>query len=204
MSDHIKEIASVLVSRGFTPVAAAGIIGNAYQESGWNPASVGDGGGGLWGFTSGDISLGALQSYAQAHGASWTNAKVQANFLADHVDTQTRQTLNSIKSPTAAASYFMNNWERPYVPTENEARRQQGAEIAYKQISGAPLKAVAKSKSMGTKKQTTAPTQTVTTTTAPTSSAASVLAGLMTPASTTAVPTTVSVSIPKLTPVAIK
>lgn len=148
MSDHIKEIASVLIQRGFTPVAAAGIIGNAKQESGWNPASVGDGGGGLWGFTSGAISLGSLQSYAHAHGADWTNAKVQANFLADHVDGHTKMVLNSVKSPAAAAQYFMENWERPYVPTENLARRQDGAVEAYHQISGGNL-GTAKTKAGG-------------------------------------------------------
>lgn len=139
MSDHIKEIASTLIQRGFTPVAAAGIIGNAKQESGWNPASVGDGGGGLWGFTSGAISLGALQSYAHAHGADWTSAALQANFLADHVDGHTKAILNGIKNPAAAAQYFMENWERPYVPTENLANRQQGATEAYSQIHGGNL-----------------------------------------------------------------
>lgn len=146
MSQHIQEIAKVLVNNGFTPTAAAGIIGNAYQESGWNPTAIEPGthNGGLWGFTSQPVSLGDLQSYASAHGANWADPKIQAKFLVQHIDSSTKNTLNSIKSPTVAASYFMSNWEKPLVSSENEARRQQGAEIAFRQITGANLGSVGK------------------------------------------------------------
>ena len=44
-------IVSFLTSHGYTGNAAAGIAGNIWQESGGNPESVGDGGGGLIGWT---------------------------------------------------------------------------------------------------------------------------------------------------------
>jgi hypothetical protein len=44
-------IVGFLTSHGYTGNAAAGIAGNIYQESGGNPESEGDGGGGLIGWT---------------------------------------------------------------------------------------------------------------------------------------------------------
>ena len=44
-------IVSFLTSHGYTGNAAAGIAGNIWQESDGNPESVGDGGGGLIGWT---------------------------------------------------------------------------------------------------------------------------------------------------------
>ena len=44
-------IMSFLTSHGYTGNAAAGMAGNIYQESGGNPESEGDGGGGLIGWT---------------------------------------------------------------------------------------------------------------------------------------------------------
>jgi hypothetical protein len=112
------------------------VLGNAYQESSWNPASVGDGGGGLWGFTAGAISLDSLQSYAASKGVQWTNPTLQAEFLVKNLSQSDIAGLNAQTTPAAAASWFMNNWEHPLAATENEARRQLGAEIAFKEISG--------------------------------------------------------------------
>jgi hypothetical protein len=44
-------IVGFVTGHGYTGNAAAGIAGNIYQESGGNPESVGDGGGGLIGWT---------------------------------------------------------------------------------------------------------------------------------------------------------
>jgi hypothetical protein len=132
----ISQTAAVFQAAGLNRTAAAGIIGNAYQESSWNPASVGSGGGGLWGFTAGSESLQALQAYAATKGVSWTNPTLQAEFLLKNLPAGDIASLNSQSSPEAAAEWFMTNWERPKVATENLARRQQGAREAYGQIGG--------------------------------------------------------------------
>jgi Phage tail lysozyme len=131
----VKQAGAVLIAAGLTPTAAAGVIGNAYQESSWDTASVGDGGGGLWGFSSGAISLASLQAYAASKGVAWTNPTLQAEFLVKNLSASDISALNAQGSPAAAASWFMDNWEHPAVATENEARRIQGAEIAFKELS---------------------------------------------------------------------
>src|ERR1700744_6064753 len=81
----LTQAGKVLESHGFNKTGAAGVLGNAYQESSWDPSSVGDGGGGLWGFTSGAISLPSLQSYAQQNGENWQDPTTQANFIVQHI-----------------------------------------------------------------------------------------------------------------------
>jgi hypothetical protein len=131
----IQQTAAVFMAAGLNKTAAAGIIGNAYQESSWNPASVGDGGGGLWGFTADPQSLADLQAYAQTRHVTWTNPTVQAEFLLKNLPAGDIATLNQQGSPAAAAAWFMNNWEHPLASSENLARRQQGAQLAYNQIN---------------------------------------------------------------------
>lgn len=130
----INQVGKVLRAGGLNRTAAAGILGNAVQESSDNPAAVGDGGGGLWGFTSSPQSLADLQAFASQHGVSWTNPAVQAEFLLSKLSPAQISALNSQGSPAAAAVWFQNNWEHPLVATENEARRIAGAISAYAQL----------------------------------------------------------------------
>lgn len=127
----ISQIGRGLLSHGLNKIGAAGIIGNALQESGWNPASVGSGGGGLWGFTSSPYSLSDLQSYASSQGRPWADAGLQTQFLLQFLSPGLIKGLNSSPTPGAAAAYFMNEWERPAVATENQANREQGAAQAF-------------------------------------------------------------------------
>ncbi len=129
----------ILVKHGFTPVAAAGIIGNALQESSWNPGSVGSGGGGLWGFTAHPNSLSDLQAFAASKGKPWNKAGIQTRFLLKHISPETKAAVNAARTPEQAAAAFMSGFERPYAPTANLPRRQQGARIAYEQIKQAEL-----------------------------------------------------------------
>lgn len=131
-----QRIAGVLRSGGLNAKAAAGVIGNSVGESSENPASVGDGGGGLWGFTSGAISLGSLQGFAKAHGAHWTDPVIQTKFLLAHMTPGDISALNSQPTARGAAAWFMNNWEHPYAPTEHAGVRMDAAEQALKEIKG--------------------------------------------------------------------
>jgi hypothetical protein len=131
----VSQIGTALHGAGLSRAAAAGIIGNAVQESSLNPSATdGSGNGGLWGFTSSPHSLSDLQAYARSHGADWTNAGVQTDFLLTQLSPSDIAALNSQSTPAAAASWFMNNWEHPLAATENEARRIAGAVQAYGQL----------------------------------------------------------------------
>lgn len=127
----IAQIGRGLLSHGLNKIGAAGIIGNAKQESGWNPASVGSGGGGLWGFTASPYSLADLQAYASQQGRPWADAGLQTQFLLKFLSGSLKQKLNSSASPGAAASVFMSDWERPLASSANLPNREQGAREAF-------------------------------------------------------------------------
>lgn len=130
------EIMNILQEAGLSKVAAAGITGNALQESSWNPASEGMGGGGLWGFTVSPVSLADLQSFAGKR--PWTDVRVQTEFLLEHLeihDPLFRERLQATRSPEEAAELFCWEWERPYEPTANLERRQAGARLAFEKFS---------------------------------------------------------------------
>lgn len=199
-----QTLAKTFMAGGLTAKGAAGIIGNAYQESGLNPASVGDGGGGLWGFTAGAISLGSLQGFAAAHGAQWTDPTIQAKFLLAHLSASDIHALNSQPTARGAAAWFMNNWERPAAATENAGRRMDGAQETYKMIKGSGGATVQQAKSRAggkTTTQSTAPSSVSQTVSSAGTARQQALQALLTPVPVST--STVSTSIPTLTPVKI-
>ena len=123
------QIGKILTRQGFDRAAASGIIGNAYRESLWNPASVGTGGGGLWGFTTSPISLADLQNFARGHRKPWTDVGIQTQFMLEHGGLGMRGALNALTTPEQAAALFMTDWERPGVPALDE--RQAAARRAF-------------------------------------------------------------------------
>lgn len=140
----IEQAWAVLHDAGYNHVGAAGVIGNAYQESSWDPAAVGSGGGGLWGFTASPKSLADLQAYARQAGKPWTDVSIQTAFLVRNSSSSDRTAVNKQPSPQAAAVWWMENWERPAVATENQAKREQGAVMAYEVITKTRLSAAAR------------------------------------------------------------
>lgn len=102
-----------LVANGYSPVAAAGIVGCIAGESAGNPESVGDQG----------TSFGLIQE----HGSQYSNL-VTGNATAD-LDKQLPAIvaynnaqgtglitmLNSITDPVQAADFYSENFERPQV-----------------------------------------------------------------------------------------
>lgn len=128
---NAKAIMKALMGHGLSKLQAAGITGNALQESGWMPGSIGSGGGGLWGFTAGEISLSSLQSYAASKKKPWTDIGLQVEFLLEHVDPSVLAGMASAGSPGAAAAYFQDNWEHPLASSENQANRELGARQAF-------------------------------------------------------------------------
>ena len=102
------QIYRILKAAGYNKIGASGVIGNAYGESGLNPASIGSGGGGLWGFTASPVSLADLQAFAASVNKPWTNVAVQTQFLLDHLEPSIRSTVNADSTPAQAADDFMN------------------------------------------------------------------------------------------------
>lgn len=126
-----RQIAQVLFSRGANKIGAAGIIGNAYRESGMDPGAEGTGGGGLWGFTSGAISLANLK---KAGGSHWESPQFQTGFMLAHGGQGLIPTLNRAGSPEEAARIFMEQWERPGILATGD--REAGARVAFSQGFG--------------------------------------------------------------------
>lgn len=123
-----RQIAQTLFQHGANKIGAAGIIGNAWRESKMDPSAEGTGGGGLWGFTSGAISLANLKA---AGGSNWANPAFQTQFMLAHGGQGLISKLNASPSAQAAAALFMNDWERPGIPAQSE--REAGAEVAFRQ-----------------------------------------------------------------------
>lgn len=135
----VQTMAQVLFNHGFDKEAVAGIIGNAYQESSWNPGAM-EGSlhnGGLFGFTASPVSLQDLKNYAAKKGVPWTNAKLQTQFMLHHGEPtglELRSKLNGADTIQETTEIFMNDWERPGIPALDN--RLEGANRAYKMIGG--------------------------------------------------------------------
>jgi len=120
---NAQAIYTFLIGQGFSPNAAAGIVGNIEQESGGNPAAPG---GGLIQILQGNPGYTSNTSLAAQEQAMMTY--INANGSVKDIN------LHST-SPTAAATYFSQQYERPGIP--NLANRIQSAiDVAAAAVSG--------------------------------------------------------------------
>ncbi len=103
-------IVSFLTSHGYTGNAAAGIAGNIWQESGGNPESVGDGGGGLIGWTP------LPGGYVTGNPAADLRTQLAAILTFNHIWAQYIPALNAASSPAAAAAIYVTDFERAGIP----------------------------------------------------------------------------------------
>jgi hypothetical protein len=103
-------IVNFLVQHGYSPMGAAGIAGNIWQESRGDPESIGTGGGGLigWtplppGFVTGNYAADLQNQLAQilAYNQQWSQ------FI---------PALNAATTPVQAADIYMDYFERPGLP----------------------------------------------------------------------------------------
>jgi hypothetical protein len=115
LPENYAAIVDFLTSHGYTGLAAAGIAGNIYQESGGNPES----GGGLIGWTplpSGYVTGNPSADLdTQLAGLLTFNDQLPSSVTA----------LNAATSPVAAADIYMNDFERPGLP--EAANREEAA-----------------------------------------------------------------------------
>jgi LysM repeat protein len=103
-----------LTKHGYTRTGAAGVIACIAGESGGNPESVGSGGGGLIGWT--PLPGGMVTGNPTADLNTQLAALLQYNDANGNVSG-----LNSQSSPTAAADYYSQTFERPAV-TDSDVR----------------------------------------------------------------------------------
>jgi hypothetical protein len=107
---NYAQIVDFLTAHGYSGDAAAGIAGNIYQESGGNPESAGDGGGGLIGWTPLPAGLVTGDSAADLQ------AQLEAVLTFNQQWSQYLPALNAAGSPAAAADIYVTDFERAGVP----------------------------------------------------------------------------------------
>jgi len=103
-------IVTFLTAHGYSANAAVGIAGNIYQESGGNPESVGDGGGGLIGWT--PLPAG----YVTGNPTADLQTQLNAILTFNQIWAQYIPTLNAAGSPAQAADIYVTDFERAGIP----------------------------------------------------------------------------------------
>jgi hypothetical protein len=110
LPDNVTAIVSFLLAKGYSDNAAAGIAGNIYQESKGNPESVGDGGGGLIGWTP------LPSGFVTGNVAADLQTQLSALLTYNQGWSQYLPALNSAASPADAASIYVTDFERAGIP----------------------------------------------------------------------------------------
>jgi Phage tail lysozyme len=110
LPENYGAIVGFLVAHGYTAMAAAGIAGNIYQESGGNPESVGTGGGGLIGWT--PLPAG----FVTGNPAPDLQTQLTALLAFNQQWAAFIPALNAATNPTQAADIYMDDFERPGLP----------------------------------------------------------------------------------------
>lgn len=127
---NAEAIYTFLRSHGLSANAAAGILGNIYQESGGNP------GAGVWPSNWGLIQWTPGSNYFSG---PTTSLQTQLNAILSYINANgSIANINANAStPQAAALYFSNVYERPNAALANNATREASAEaVAQAAASG--------------------------------------------------------------------
>jgi hypothetical protein len=127
LPENYATIVDFLVRHGYSDFAAAGIAGNIYQESEGDPESVGDGGGGLIGFT--PLPAG----YVTGNPAVDLQTQLNAVLSYNQQWSQFIPALNAATNAVQAADIYMNDFERPGIPA---ASNREGAAQAVAAACG--------------------------------------------------------------------
>jgi Phage tail lysozyme len=110
LPENYAAIVDFLTAHGYTGLAAAGIAGNIYQESKGNPESVGDGGGGLIGWT--PLPAG----YVTGNPAADLQTQLNAVLTFNQQWAQFIPALNAATSAAQAADIYVQDFERAGIP----------------------------------------------------------------------------------------
>ncbi|MFI5068455.1 MAG: phage tail tip lysozyme [Streptosporangiales bacterium] len=110
LPENYGAIVTFLTAHGYSGNAAAGIAGNIWQESGGNPESVGDGGGGLIGWTP------LPGGYVTGNPAADLQTQLNAILTFNQIWAQYIPALNAAGSPAQAADIYVTDFERAGIP----------------------------------------------------------------------------------------
>jgi hypothetical protein len=133
--NYVLAIGQYLVDNGYSAVAAAGVASCVDGESGANPESEGDGGGGLIGWT----PLGSAQPDANiitgdVSADMMTQLADILYYNADEIGQSAVAELNSQTDPVAAADFYSQNFEKPAVTDSDVV--PSVAETVYADLGG--------------------------------------------------------------------
>jgi Phage tail lysozyme len=123
LPQHYAKIVHFLTRHGYARLAAAGIAGNIYQESGGNPES----GGGLIGWT--PLPSGLVSGNVAAD----LKAQLVALLAFNNGWSQYLPELNAARTASAAADIYMVHFERPGIPASS---RREASATAVAQACG--------------------------------------------------------------------
>lgn len=119
LPQHYAKIAHFLTRHGYSRMAAAGIAGNIFQESGGNPES----GGGLIGWT--PLPAGLVTGNVAAD----LQAQLAALLTFNNGWSQYLPDLNAASTAAEAADIYMVHFERPGIPASSR-REASAASVA--------------------------------------------------------------------------
>lgn len=120
---------NTLTGLGLTPVAAAGVVGNLYQESSLNP---GEAGGGLAQWNPSWFQQ--MSAWVSARSMSAESAIGQLTYIASDLATSypgLLSAMNSASDPADAAQLFESTYERPNAQKANLPNRENFATAVY-------------------------------------------------------------------------
>lgn len=153
--DNQQQAYQYLIAQGYSPVAAAGIVGNLVQESGVNPTVNPGDSGSAHGIAQwrGDRWSG-LQDYAKQNRGSVNDLNTQLGYLDYELRNRygdTYQKLMNARTPGDAAGAFALGYERPkgaetgiasnvdgWGNRLSAAQSIYGAPVSYQQTAQAP------------------------------------------------------------------
>jgi len=136
-----------LISRGLTPVQAAGIVGNLQAESNFDTTVVGKAD------NMGSIGIAqwhserkqGLLDFAKKRGERYDNLTTQLDYVVEELNSpayaKAMQGLNSAKNPQEAAIAFMNHYEKPAEWAKKQSVGQRVG-VANSILSGTPYENV--------------------------------------------------------------
>jgi hypothetical protein len=148
-----QQFYAALIAKGFAPVAARGILGNAMHESGGGSRGVyldppTDAGHPNWG--TGDAAVGAIQWEGKRQAGVSPTLQSQVDKIWDEFNNPgsagmpqgSFERLQSAQSPGEAAHFVNTTYERPQNPTLSDAQRQRFANVPLNATPGTTLTSV--------------------------------------------------------------
>lgn len=127
-----------LLSKGLTEEAAAGVMGNIQQESGFDPENVNKSSGayGLFQWLGGRKT--GLKQYAAEMGKKESDINIQLDYFWKELNSTEKSTLNALKEPAGRASDYAATFEKKFERSGGSAvaKRQKYAEKILAEMYG--------------------------------------------------------------------